>query len=51
MSGASGKIVSGLILGMLLLVSGCSEPEVIVDHDCMIYYGRRIGITYSKEVC
>jgi len=44
-------LIEGLVISVLLLVSGCSEPEVIVDHDCMIYYGRRIGIVYSKEVC
>ena len=40
-----------LIISMLLLLTGCSEPEVVIDHECMSYYTGRIGLIYAQEVC
>ena len=38
-------------LVLILLLSGCSKPEVVIDYECMNYYTGRIGLTYAKEVC
>ena len=41
-----------LIISMLLLLTGCSEPEVVIDHEYMSYYTGRIGlVSFSQEVC